>query len=111
MATIQVAGDNGSTAIVGSPATAEVVISGQLTGPQGNPGPQGADGPQGVPGIQGTPGNPGVQGIQGIPGPNTLIDSSGAAWAVTVDVDGSLITTKITSTNVYGNNYGVAVYA
>lgn len=111
MTDIVVASEDGTQAIVGSPTTAAVVIDGALKGDkgeQGDPGPKGDPGVQGIQGLQGTQGNP---GLTGPPGPNVLVDANGIAWLVSVDIDGSLITSAVTPGDVYGTAYGVAIYA
>lgn len=105
MATILASGTNGTQAIIKTAAPVAIIISGQLSGASGAPGTPGA------PGLPGAPGIPGAAGAPGVAGPTVLVDSNGVSWSVTVDTDGSLRTTSVTPGNVYGVNYGVAVYA
>lgn len=104
--------DAGDEVVVDAAPVQEFFVDGAFIGPKGDPGPAGADstvpGPQGDPGL---PGTQGLQGPQGIPGPNTLVDSSGVAWLVSVDTDGAIITTMVSPGDVYGGLYGSSVYA
>lgn len=138
MADIVVSAVNVEEFTVQSAAPVEFVVSGALIGPAGVPGADGATGPTGPQGVagaigpQGVAGATGAQGIQGstgpvgangasgLPGvtgspgpagPSILIDTNGVAWALSVDIDGSIRTSSVTPGNVYGTTYGVAVYA
>lgn len=135
MANIVVTGDNGTQAIVQTATPAQVVVDGALRGIQGVPGVQGLTGATGAQGAQGAagavgPAGPvgpagsngstgpqgpvgpaGAAGAQGPPGPSILIDSNNISWLLSVATDGSLVTTAVSPGNVYGTEYGVAVYA
>ena len=62
----------------GRPITGTVGATGP-TGPQGDPGPEGATGPQGDPGPAGATGPQGLQGPQGITGTTGATGATGAA--------------------------------
>lgn len=124
---------NGGTVITSiSASVSQISATTFLTGPKGDTGlqgpkgdtgdvgPAGAQGPQGVQGSigpagpvgsTGPKGDTGQTGPQGQAGPNVLIDSSGVSWVISVDTDGALRTTAVIPGNVYGTQYGVAVYA
>lgn len=130
MSDIIVAGDNGVQAIIQTATPANIVVSGALMGPQGLDGPVGPAGPLG---IQGPPGPVGV----GLPPGGTtnqildknsdadydvswkeptaiitgifLTDTDGKVWGLGITTAGALVTT-FPASNVYGSNYGIAVY-
>ncbi len=114
MADVVVASERNTTTVVQTATPVEVIVSGALRGPQGTSGevgPQGIQGETGLPGPQGEPGLQGNPGLPGPAGPNVLVDANNISWLVSIDTDGSLITTAIIPGSVYGTAYGVAVYA
>lgn len=77
MADIQVAGDNGTTAIVGSANPAQIIVGGSLRGENGVQGPAGPAGSAGPNGPAGVAGPTGPQGIPGATGPSGSTGSAG----------------------------------
>lgn len=132
MADIVITSDTGTNAIVSPAVPVEVIVDGSLIGPSGSPGAAGAPGaagpqgpvgpagpagaagvagPQGPAGVAGVAGPAGPAGAQGPAGPNVLTDANGVAWRISVDIDGSLITSSVSVAHIYGALYGVAAYA
>lgn len=111
MADIIVAGEDGTQVIIQTATPAQITVGGALRGEQGIPGTTGPAGPAGIAGPAGAAGATGPQGQTGPPGPNSLVDANGVQWAVTVDIDGALITTAVIPGDTYGSLYGSAVYA
>ena len=104
--------DMGDEVVVDQAIVQEFIVDGAFMGPKGDTGPAGADSTvPGPPGIPGTKGDKGDQGNTGPAGPNTLVDSAGVSWLLSVDTDGALITTSVIPGDVYGGVYGTSVYA
>lgn len=109
-------GATGPTGPAGGPvgATGPQGPSG-ATGPAGSPG--GATGPQGPVGATGVPGPVGATGARGPAGTSmgALTDANGVVWILSVNTDGTLVTTQQSAPtqtgNTYGSQYGTAVYA